>query len=186
MVSLAGKLERAMEMTSNSDAISDEKATIIWTCILVVWAIIFVIQYFLGFGTAYRCTKKGNDRGTGLFLYLIGFSFAALIPGLGLHYYIKHLQTKIIIQQAAPQQQNIIRVVDASQMPQSQNMQMQQQVSSNQMNQQVYNPYQQQAVRPQVPPARDIAIPNQNPVQIQYEQTQSSQSVNNQSNNNKQ
>lgn len=158
-----------------------EKTEIIIICIIVVWAIIAVIQYFLAFGTAYRCTKKGNDRGTGLFLYLIGFSLAALIPGLGLHYYIKHLQTKIIIQQAAPQQQNVIRVIDTAQMQQSQNtMGIQAQVHPNQINPQTYNAYQQQhAVRPQVPPTQDIPIPNQNPVQIQYEQKQSDNLTNN-------
>lgn len=91
---------------------------VIVLCVLFIWAFVFVIQFFLGFGTAYRCTKKGNDNGTGLFIYLIGFSFAALVPGLGLHYYIKHLQPKIIIQRQTPPQQNVIRVIDTAQMRQ--------------------------------------------------------------------
>lgn len=88
-----------------------------WVIILlIVWAIIYVLQSFLAFGTAYRCTKYGSDNGVGLFIYLIGFGFAALVPGLGLHYYIKHLQPKIIIQQQ--QQPQVIRVVQPSQQPQ--------------------------------------------------------------------
>ena len=83
------------------------------TVLLIGWAIIYVLQSFLAFGTAYRCTKYGSDNGVGLFIYLIGFGFAALIPGLGLHYYIKHLSPKVIIQQQA--QPQIIRVVQPPQ-----------------------------------------------------------------------
>lgn len=81
---------------------------------LGIWAVMYIIQALMAFGTAYRCTKLGNDNGTGLFIYLIGFSFAALIPGLGLHYYIKYLPPKIVIQR--PVQQQVIRVIDPSQL----------------------------------------------------------------------
>ena len=88
--------------------------------VFIVWAIIFVLQVFLAFGTAYRCTKNGNDNGVGLFIYLLGFIFAAIIPGLGLHYYIKHLPPKIIIKQNVQNvQPQVIRVVDPTQMPQN-------------------------------------------------------------------
>ncbi len=80
-----------------------------------VWFLFVIVQYFLSFGTAYRATKKGNDNGFGLFIYLIGFGAASVIPGLGLHYYIKHLPPKVqIIRQVVPQPQ-VIRVVEAPQ-----------------------------------------------------------------------
>lgn len=91
-------------------------SSLVVSVLLIVWAIIYILQAFLAFGTAYRCTKCGNDNGVGLFIYLIGFGFAALIPGLGLHYYIKYLPPKIIIKQA-PQPQ-VIRVVQPPQTPQ--------------------------------------------------------------------
>lgn len=109
--------------------------------LLIAWAIIYALQAFLAFGTAYRCTKYGSDNGVGLFIYLIGFGFAALIPGLGLHYYIKHLQPKIIIQQQQ-QQPQVIRVVQPPQ-PQSQDVtvraEMQQEQTDNQFAEQPYN-----------------------------------------------
>ena len=80
---------------------------------LVIWCIIAIVQFFLGFGTAYRCTKKGRDTGVGLFIYVIGFSLAALVPGLGLHYYIKHLQPKVIVKQQVLSQPTIVRIVDS-------------------------------------------------------------------------
>lgn len=98
----------------------DTEISVIWLVVFIVWAIIYILQLFLAFGTAYRCTKSGNDNGVGLFIYLLGFSFAALVPGLGLHYYIKHLPPKIIIQQNVQNvQPQVIRVIDPTQMPQN-------------------------------------------------------------------
>ena len=91
----------------------DKTTVIIILIIFGIWFVFFVVQAILAYGTAYRCTKKGNDRGTGLFIHLIGFTFAALVPGLGLHYYIKHLPPKIIVEQKV--QPQVIRVVDPSQ-----------------------------------------------------------------------
>lgn len=96
-----------------------------------VWFLFVIVQYFLSFGTAYRATKKGNDNGFGLFIYLIGFGVASVIPGLGLHYYIKHLPPKVqIIRQVVPQPQ-VIRVVEAPQQNYDPSMQGQMQGQGN-------------------------------------------------------
>lgn len=103
-----------------SEAISawfDKNGNVVTLLALGLWFLFYIIQAFLAFGTAYRCTKAGADSGAALFVYLIGFGFAALIPGLGLHYYIKNLAPKIqvvkqtvqpqvvkIVEQAPPQQ----------------------------------------------------------------------------------
>ena len=134
----------------------------IWLGLLgIIWAIFYIVQFFLAFGTAYRCAKRGADNGVSLFIYLLGFTMVAFVPGLGLHYYIKYMrpvviqrtvqappaQSPIIIQQPAPvqqPQQNVIRVIDASQ------MQKQQEVQQKQMDMQAYALYQQQIARQRV------------------------------------
>ncbi len=84
---------------------------VVWFFVIGFWLLFYVIQLFLAYGTAYRCTKKGNDNGAALFIYLIGFSFAALIPGLGLHYYIKHLPPKqVIVRQTV--QPSVVKIVE--------------------------------------------------------------------------
>ena len=119
------------------------QTNIVVICVLILWALIAVVQLFLSYGTAYRCTKKGADNGSALFIYLIGFGLAALIPGLGLHYYIKHLQTKIIIQQAPKQE--VVRVIDPTQL-QAQQIQQQQnnEAYQRQLDMRAYQAYQQQ------------------------------------------
>lgn len=83
----------------------------VWLFVIGFWWLFYVIQMFLAYGTAYRCTKKGSDNGAALFIYLIGFSFAALIPGLGLHYYIKHLPPKqVIVRQTV--QPSVVKIVE--------------------------------------------------------------------------
>lgn len=126
----------------------DTEISVIWLVVFIVWAIIYILQLFLAFGTAYRCTKNGNDNGVGLFIYLLGFSFAALVPGLGLHYYIKHLPPKIIIQQNVQNvQPQVIRVIDPTQMPQNAVYQQQVQPVNTQQNPQNVI-YQQQQMPP--------------------------------------
>ena len=51
--------------------------------LLVIWYICWIIQTFLGYGTAYRYTKNGGDDGPSLFGWLIATQLAAIIPGLG-------------------------------------------------------------------------------------------------------
>ena len=93
------------------------------TILITLWFIMFILQSLLSLGTAYRCTKNGNDNGMALFIYLIGFNCCSLIPCLGLYYYIKYLPPKQVIvhqhlhQQPQPQ---VIRTVEPpmQQMPQ--------------------------------------------------------------------
>lgn len=90
--------------------------------LFAVWLLIYVIQLFLALGTAYRCTKRGGDNGVALFIYLLGFGFAALVPGLGLHYYIKNLapQIQVVRQTVQPQVVKIVEPVSHQSMQQGQ------------------------------------------------------------------
>jgi hypothetical protein len=67
----------------------DEASAIIVGLFCSVWIIVFYIQVFLGYGTAYRYTKRGGDSGIALFGWMIVFSFAAAIPGLGFYLWSK-------------------------------------------------------------------------------------------------
>ena len=58
--------------------------------IVFVWIAATIYQVFLGYGTAYRLTKEGSDNGTGLFLWLLFTSAAALVPGLGFYIWNKY------------------------------------------------------------------------------------------------
>ena len=51
--------------------------------LVFIWQIIFIVQAFLAYGTAYRYTKRGGDNGVALWGWMLVFNLAALIPGLG-------------------------------------------------------------------------------------------------------
>ena len=52
--------------------------------IFLLWVVCMYVQMFLGYGTAYRATKKGGDNGVALFGWLIVYGWlAAMVPGLG-------------------------------------------------------------------------------------------------------
>jgi len=53
--------------------------------IFLIWYALYMVQLFMGYGTAYRQTKKGGDNGVALFGWMIVFMLAALIPGLGIY-----------------------------------------------------------------------------------------------------
>ena len=57
--------------------------------ILVVWLILFYVQVFLSYGTAYRKTKKNGDNGVSLFGWMLVYYFASIIPGLGIYLWKK-------------------------------------------------------------------------------------------------
>ncbi len=57
--------------------------------LLVIWQITVAVQTIFGYGTAYRSTKNGGDNGVALFGWLIVYSLAALIPGLGIYLWYK-------------------------------------------------------------------------------------------------
>lgn len=136
--------EAEQEVFLNDIAHLDKTAVIIGI-VICIWFVLFIIQAFLAYGTAYRCTKKGNDNGFGLFVYLIGFTFAALVPGLGLHYYIKHLPPKIVVEQKV--QPQVIRVIDPSQL--QGNAQVQQAYQENNLDMQAYQAMQQRQMQQQ-------------------------------------
>lgn len=52
--------------------------------LLILWGSIFIIQFLLSYGTAYRLTKRGSDNGVALFAWLFILLLASTIPGLGI------------------------------------------------------------------------------------------------------
>ena len=60
----------------------------IWTLIGFIWSGFVVAQSIMAFGTAYRRTKANGDNGVALFGWLLAYSLAALIPGLGIHFWV--------------------------------------------------------------------------------------------------
>ncbi|URZ86973.1 hypothetical protein [Floricoccus penangensis] len=54
-----------------------------------IWVIIYVVQGFLAYGTAYRKTKANGDNGVALFGWFFVYGLAALIPYLGIHLWKK-------------------------------------------------------------------------------------------------
>lgn len=71
---------------------SNESAVIfglIFILILIAWYIVTIVQLFMGYGTAYRQTKKSGDNGVALFGWFWVYSLAAMIPGLGIYLWIK-------------------------------------------------------------------------------------------------
>ena len=51
--------------------------------------VFYVVQVIMAYGTAYRYTKRGGDNGVALFGWMLAFTFAALIPGLGIYLWRK-------------------------------------------------------------------------------------------------
>ena len=52
---------------------------------LILYYIIVFVQELLGYGTAYRLTKRGGDNGASLVGWLIVTSLASAVPGLGFY-----------------------------------------------------------------------------------------------------
>jgi hypothetical protein len=68
----------------------------------VAWYIVSIIQGILGYGTAYRRTKRGGDDGAALFGWMIVYcGLAALIPGLGFYLWSKSKKNNHAIPPAA-------------------------------------------------------------------------------------
>jgi hypothetical protein len=55
----------------------------------IAWYIVYLIQMFLGYGTAYRYTKRNGDNGVSLFGWMIVFGLVAAIPVLGFYFWKK-------------------------------------------------------------------------------------------------
>ena len=60
--------------------------------LLVLWYICWIVQTFLAYGTAYRLTKQNGDNGVALCGWLMVFSLAAAVPGLGFYLWHKYKQ----------------------------------------------------------------------------------------------
>ena len=58
--------------------------------LIFLWVAAIVYQSCLGYGTAYRLTKKGADNGVALFWWIVVTSLAAIIPGLGFYIWTKY------------------------------------------------------------------------------------------------
>ena len=56
----------------------------------ILYYIVFIVQALLGFGTAYRLTKRGGDNGVALWGWLFAIDLASLIPGLGIYLWIRY------------------------------------------------------------------------------------------------
>lgn len=57
--------------------------------VFALYAACYAVQYYLAFGTAYRRTRRGGDNGLALFGWLIAYSLAALVPGLGFYLWVR-------------------------------------------------------------------------------------------------
>jgi hypothetical protein len=58
--------------------------------IYFLWLCIVFVQQLMAYGTAYRYTKRGGDNGVSLFGWMLLFSLAAIIPGLGIWLWLKN------------------------------------------------------------------------------------------------
>ena len=64
---------------------------IVWI-IVAAWYVLWIVQMFLGYGTAYRKTKANGDNGVSLFGWIIVYMLAAIVPWLGVHLWKKSKQ----------------------------------------------------------------------------------------------
>ncbi|MDR0500425.1 MAG: hypothetical protein LBG97_04165 [Coriobacteriales bacterium] len=76
-------------MNSNFSGSGMEPVLAIFGIISFLYMVLFYVQVFLGYGTAYRYTKRGGDNGIALFGWLIVFCLAACVPGLGIYLWSK-------------------------------------------------------------------------------------------------
>lgn len=57
--------------------------------LLLLWGVLFTVQLFLGYGTAYRLAKRKGDNGVSLCAWMALLGFAAMVPGLGFYLWKK-------------------------------------------------------------------------------------------------
>jgi hypothetical protein len=74
----------------------------VFSVVSLAWVVLLYVQSFLGYGTAYRYTKRGGDSGIALFGWMIVFQLAALIPGLGIYLWHKSKKLELAIRQPPP------------------------------------------------------------------------------------
>jgi hypothetical protein len=61
----------------------DNLGFLVLILLYIAWYIVYAVQLFLAYGTAYRYTRRGGDNGVALFGWMLLFMLAAMIPGLG-------------------------------------------------------------------------------------------------------
>ena len=66
-----------------------DQVGIVFFILIIIWYVIAIVQEFFAYGTAYRAAKRGGDNGVSLFGWLIVYSFAAMVPGLGIYLWKK-------------------------------------------------------------------------------------------------
>ncbi|MCL2827032.1 MAG: DUF2510 domain-containing protein [Eggerthellaceae bacterium] len=57
--------------------------------------LIFIVQLFFSYGTAYRLTKSHGDNGASLFGWFIVVGLASMVPGLGFYLWSKYRKEKM-------------------------------------------------------------------------------------------
>jgi hypothetical protein len=69
-----------------------------------IWYTITFVQIFFAYGTAYRFAKSRGDNGVSLYGWLLVFSLAAMIPGLGIYLWYKYKEDRNPTQRVYQQQ----------------------------------------------------------------------------------
>ena len=62
--------------------------------LVIAWFVVFYVQIFMSYGTAYRLTKKNGDNGVSLFGWMLLYSFISMVPGLGIYLWVKSKDDK--------------------------------------------------------------------------------------------
>ena len=57
--------------------------------IIIAWYVLYIVQAFLSYGTAYRKTKANGDNGVSLFGWMLLYMIASMVPGLGIYLWKK-------------------------------------------------------------------------------------------------
>ena len=60
---------------------------------LILFSLVYSVQMFFSYGTAYRLTKSRGDNGIALFGWMFVLSFASIVPGVGIFLWFKFRNT---------------------------------------------------------------------------------------------
>jgi uncharacterized membrane protein YhaH (DUF805 family) len=58
--------------------------------VYILWYIVYIVQAFFSYGTAYRLAKRGGDNGVSLFGWFFVIGLASVVPGLGIYLWFKY------------------------------------------------------------------------------------------------
>ena len=82
------KLEAAEERASHAPTFFDEFGLL--GLVMVAWGLIYLIQQFVAFASAWYKIKRDNAGAMAYIGWLIAYGFAALVPGLGFYIFKKN------------------------------------------------------------------------------------------------